>query len=166
MLQVNRPLTMKKDGIQTRNRKMSTKSKKKRGSDGALDLLKPCMDKPFGTFSPHNFNANMHAPMPTYMTGAGSLGSSFMGGMGGMGGMSGMSGMSGMGGMSGMSGPSHHHHQGGSSLGGGLGGGFSALPPPNSLNSSTLGSSLSSFSNIQSSGLNLSTNTSMVGAMA
>nr|XP_032819313.1 LOW QUALITY PROTEIN: GATA-binding factor 2-like [Petromyzon marinus] len=35
---VNRPLTMKKEGIQTRNRKMSSKSKKMRrsGADGAL----------------------------------------------------------------------------------------------------------------------------------
>lgn len=32
MLQVNRPLTMKKEGIQTRNRKLSSKSKKKKGS--------------------------------------------------------------------------------------------------------------------------------------
>lgn len=31
-LQVNRPLTMRKDGIQTRNRKASGKGKKKRGS--------------------------------------------------------------------------------------------------------------------------------------
>nr|ABJ91394.1 glutathione S-transferase/GATA-1 fusion protein [Cloning vector pGATA] len=32
--QVNRPLTMRKDGIQTRNRKASGKGKKKRGSNG------------------------------------------------------------------------------------------------------------------------------------
>lgn len=32
LLQVNRPLTMKKEGIQTRNRKLSSKSKKKKGS--------------------------------------------------------------------------------------------------------------------------------------
>lgn len=31
-MQVNRPLTMKKEGIQTRNRKLSSKSKKKKGS--------------------------------------------------------------------------------------------------------------------------------------
>jgi hypothetical protein len=167
VLQVNRPLTMKKDGIQTRNRKMSTKSKKKRGCDSSLDYLKPCMDKPFGSFSPHNFNPSMHAPMPTYMSGAGSLGSSFMGGMGGMGGM----GSSGH----------HPHHQ--SSMGG-LGGGFSALGTPSSLGSSLSSfqspsgmqvSSLSSFQpglqgpsigSFQSSGLNLSTNPGMVGAMA
>jgi len=32
--QVNRPLTMKKEGIQTRNRKLSSKSKKKKGLGG------------------------------------------------------------------------------------------------------------------------------------
>ncbi|KAM9444391.1 endothelial transcription factor GATA-2a isoform 1-T1 [Clarias gariepinus] len=40
---VNRPLTMKKEGIQTRNRKMSSKSKRnKRASDG-FDELSKCM---------------------------------------------------------------------------------------------------------------------------
>ncbi|XP_074873601.1 erythroid transcription factor isoform X2 [Carettochelys insculpta] len=47
---VNRPLTMRKDGIQTRNRKVSSKSKKRRGAGpgeggagppGPLDLLPP-----------------------------------------------------------------------------------------------------------------------------
>ncbi|XP_074645512.1 transcription factor GATA-3-like [Tubulanus polymorphus] len=71
---VNRPLTMKKDGIQTRNRKMSTKSKK--GKKGCMpDLLKP-LDKPFGSFGPPNMSP-MHSHMP-YMT-AGTLGGSFMG---------------------------------------------------------------------------------------
>lgn len=37
LLQVNRPLTMKKEGIQTRNRKLSSKSKKKK-SGGCLGL--------------------------------------------------------------------------------------------------------------------------------
>lgn len=49
-LQVNRPLTMKKEGIQTRNRKLSSKSKKKKGMGSCLpigshlgmgDLMKP-----------------------------------------------------------------------------------------------------------------------------
>lgn len=50
--QVNRPLTMKKEGIQTRNRKLSSKSKKKKGMGGGClpigshhlgmsDLMKP-----------------------------------------------------------------------------------------------------------------------------
>lgn len=50
-LQVNRPLTMKKEGIQTRNRKMSSKSKRgKRAGDGFDELSKCMQDKssPFG----------------------------------------------------------------------------------------------------------------------
>ncbi|XP_032892863.1 endothelial transcription factor GATA-2 isoform X1 [Amblyraja radiata] len=48
---VNRPLTMKKEGIQTRNRKMSSKSKKsKRISDGFEELSK-CMQDKASSFS-------------------------------------------------------------------------------------------------------------------
>ncbi|XP_060691310.1 GATA-binding factor 2-like isoform X1 [Hemiscyllium ocellatum] len=48
---VNRPLTMKKEGIQTRNRKMSSKSKKsKRLSDGFEELSK-CMQDKTSSFS-------------------------------------------------------------------------------------------------------------------
>ncbi|GCB78452.1 hypothetical protein scyTo_0019413 [Scyliorhinus torazame] len=48
---VNRPLTMKKEGIQTRNRKMSSKSKKnKRMSDGFEELSK-CMQDKVSSFS-------------------------------------------------------------------------------------------------------------------
>lgn len=60
-LQVNRPLTMKKEGIQTRNRKLSSKSKKKKGVGGCLpmghlgDLMKPLDAKPF----PGGFSASM-----------------------------------------------------------------------------------------------------------
>uniref|UniRef100_W5NB85 GATA binding protein 2a n=1 Tax=Lepisosteus oculatus TaxID=7918 RepID=W5NB85_LEPOC len=43
---VNRPLTMKKEGIQTRNRKMSNKSKKcKKGPEGFEELSKCMQDK-------------------------------------------------------------------------------------------------------------------------
>lgn len=50
---------MKKEGIQTRNRKLSSKSKKKKGMGGCLpigshlgDLMKPLDAKPFpGGFS-------------------------------------------------------------------------------------------------------------------
>ncbi|KAI1892747.1 hypothetical protein AGOR_G00136720 [Albula goreensis] len=43
---VNRPLTMKKEGIQTRNRKMSNKSKKsKKGGEGFEELSKCVHDK-------------------------------------------------------------------------------------------------------------------------
>nr|XP_029530394.1 GATA-binding factor 2-like isoform X3 [Oncorhynchus nerka] len=48
---VNRPMTMKKEGIQTRNRKMSSKSKRGRRSGDGYDELSKCMhDKssPFG----------------------------------------------------------------------------------------------------------------------
>lgn len=49
--QVNRPLTMKKEGIQTRNRKMSSKSKRNKRMGDSFDELSKCMqDKssPFG----------------------------------------------------------------------------------------------------------------------
>jgi len=136
-------MTMKKDGIQTRNRKMSTKSKKKCKS-GAMDLLKPTLERPFGTFSPPSLQHPMHNPMPTYMAGAGGFGSSFMSSQG--------------------------HQQGGfggSGLGGVLGGGF----PSSSLGAGGLGAMGGSSSLYTSSGLNLSTNSpahhhSMVGAMA
>lgn len=140
-LQVNRPLTMKKDGIQTRNRKMSTKSKKNKKGMVMADFLKP-LDKSYGGFPP-NLNA-MHAPMPTYMGGGSSLGGSFVP-------------------------PGASHMQGSSALGhhGGLSGGFnnfaSSIP-------SSFASSFSSIPNISSSGfssgLNLSTTSNMVGAMA
>lgn len=48
---VNRPLTMKKEGIQTRNRKMSSKSKRNKRTSDAYDDFSKCMqDKasPFG----------------------------------------------------------------------------------------------------------------------
>ena len=46
--QVPRPLTMKKDGIQTRNRKLSAKSKKKRGS--MVDFFAPFDSKSFSAY--------------------------------------------------------------------------------------------------------------------
>ena len=139
--------TMKKDGIQTRNRKMSTKSKKnKKSCSSAMDLLKPTLERPFGTFSPPSLQHPMHNPMPTYMagmTGAGGFGTSFM---------TSQPGNHGGGGL------------GGGGLGGGLGGGF----PSSSLGAGGLGMGGSSGL-YTSSGLNLSTNSthhSMVGAMA
>lgn len=154
VLQVNRPLTMKKDGIQTRNRKMSTKSKKnKRLGTSMSDLLKP-MDKPFSPFTPPNINPAMHTPMPTYMTNPSLAGSSYM---------------------------SASQHQGGSMANGfsGYSSGYSFSQPslqmsmmstPTSLSMMSTPTSLSMMSsqptsyNIPSSGLNLSTN--MVGALA
>lgn len=50
--QINRPLTMKKEGIQTRNRKMSSKSKKSKKSQDSMDeFSKNFMDKG-SSFSP------------------------------------------------------------------------------------------------------------------
>lgn len=49
--QVNRPMTMKKEGIQTRNRKMSSKSKRGKRSGDGYDELSKCMhdrSSPFG----------------------------------------------------------------------------------------------------------------------
>lgn len=59
---------MKKEGIQTRNRKLSSKSKKKKGGAGlgmALpDCIKP-LDKGFSSFSPagHQFASSMSMSM-------------------------------------------------------------------------------------------------------
>ena len=137
---------MKKDGIQTRNRKMSTKSKKGRKNCAPLDMLKPPgLDKPFNGFSPcpPNFSPGMHAPMPTYMSVPGSLGGSFMSAP-----------------QSGPPPPPPPPPPHNTGYGGGYGTGFPSLaappPPPHS----------SPFPGMPSSGLNLSTNSSMIGTMA
>lgn len=55
-IQVNRPLTMKKDGIQTRNRKMSSRPKKRKGD---LQQFDSCVqNKPLSHMvnMPHQFN--------------------------------------------------------------------------------------------------------------
>lgn len=124
---------MKKDGIQTRNRKMSTKSKKNKKGMMMSDFLKP-LEKSFGGFPPMQ---GMHAPMPTYMGGAYSLGGSSMG----------------SGHMQGATGLSH----------GGFSGGFNNFP--SSSYGSSFSSIPNISSSGFSSGLNLSTS-SMVGAMA
>lgn len=74
---MNRPLTMKKDGIQTRNRKVSSKSRKGRRStalelDSFAEPLKaPGSEQPIDTFSlgpyshsvhPAGTSATLHAP--------------------------------------------------------------------------------------------------------
>ncbi|XP_046542301.1 transcription factor GATA-3-like [Haliotis rubra] len=131
---VNRPLTMKKDGIQTRNRKMSTKSKKnKKGMGGMNDFFKP-LDKGLGFGA--NMNPGMHTQMHPYMTGGSSLTGGFMSHSG------------------------HHHtqHGGLGSLSSGFGNNF-----PPSLQS-TFPSSFSSMPSMTSTGLNLSTASNMVGA--
>ncbi|TRY70073.1 hypothetical protein TCAL_02853 [Tigriopus californicus] len=55
---VPRPLTMKKDGIQTRNRKLSAKSKKKRGT--VDDFFKP------NQFSAYGSSSYFSSPMSQY----------------------------------------------------------------------------------------------------
>ncbi|KAK8761918.1 hypothetical protein V5799_026816 [Amblyomma americanum] len=64
---------MKKEGIQTRNRKLSSKSKKKKGGAAGLamalpDCIKP-LDKGFSSFSPagHQFASSMSMTMNHYM---------------------------------------------------------------------------------------------------
>uniref|UniRef100_A0A8C9KE20 GATA binding protein 2 n=1 Tax=Panthera tigris altaica TaxID=74533 RepID=A0A8C9KE20_PANTA len=47
----NRPLTMKKEGIQTRNRKMSTKSKKNKKGAECFEELSKCMQEKASPFS-------------------------------------------------------------------------------------------------------------------
>ena len=143
---------MKKDGIQTRNRKMSTKSKKgKKGMVAMSDFLRD--SKPFTGFGAPSFSPSMHSMNP------------YMNPMGGQG----------LGGY-------HHSQMGGSlggGLAGGLGGGFSnnfasslqspsfapSLQSPPSFASSLQSPSYASSYGAPSSGLNLSTS-NMVGAMA
>lgn len=51
---------MKKDAIQTRNRKMSTKSKKGRKFSTDSDYSKAVMDMKYGSFSPQNMPPMNH----------------------------------------------------------------------------------------------------------
>ncbi|XP_008314326.1 transcription factor GATA-3 isoform X2 [Cynoglossus semilaevis] len=61
---INRPLTMKKEGIQTRNRKMSSKSKKsKKSHDTMDDFSKSLMDKST-SFSPTALSRHMSSFPP------------------------------------------------------------------------------------------------------
>ncbi|XP_071818152.1 GATA-binding factor 2-like isoform X2 [Apostichopus japonicus] len=57
---VNRPMTMKKDGIQTRNRKISTKSKKNKSKMTCYDSLKS-----FSTDEIHKLSPFMEQPLPS-----------------------------------------------------------------------------------------------------
>ncbi len=68
--QVNRPLTMKKEGIQTRNRKLSSKSKKKKGSSSSsclslsgvmTDMIKP-LDPSLGGAGKGGFGGGFGGP--------------------------------------------------------------------------------------------------------
>ncbi|XP_053932828.1 endothelial transcription factor GATA-2 isoform X2 [Cuculus canorus] len=59
---VNRPLTMKKEGIQTRNRKMSNKSKKSKKGSECFEELSKCMQEKSSPFSAAALASHM-APM-------------------------------------------------------------------------------------------------------
>ncbi|XP_066964149.1 GATA-binding factor 1-B-like isoform X1 [Macrobrachium rosenbergii] len=74
---VARPLSMKKEGIQTRNRKLSQKSKKKKGMLGLPDMLKP-LDK--GGFGGFGAGGSGFGSMSHYMYGGQMHGSSMAGG--------------------------------------------------------------------------------------
>nr|AAI70266.1 GATA binding factor-1b [Xenopus laevis] len=59
---VNRPLTMKKEGIQTRNRKVSSKSKKKKQLENPFEPPKTGVEEP----SPYQYGPLLfHGQMPT-----------------------------------------------------------------------------------------------------
>ncbi|KAK3557365.1 hypothetical protein QTP70_026548 [Hemibagrus guttatus] len=63
---MNRPLTMKKDGIQTRNRKMSAKSKRRRGeSSHQFHFSRFMQDKPhaFNQITNISHHVNMTSPV-------------------------------------------------------------------------------------------------------
>ncbi|RZF44353.1 hypothetical protein LSTR_LSTR010082 [Laodelphax striatellus] len=76
---VNRPLTMKKEGIQTRNRKLSSKSKKKKGGQasclslGLSEMMKSPLDSACKTagYHPHYMYQAHHG---AHMGGAGHQG--------------------------------------------------------------------------------------------
>lgn len=89
---VARPLSMKKEGIQTRNRKLSQKSKKKKGMLGFPDMLKP-LDK--GGFGGFGTGGSGFGSMSHYMYGGQMHGSSMAGGFMSAPPMHGMSAMSG-----------------------------------------------------------------------
>ncbi|XP_042234389.1 GATA-binding factor C-like isoform X2 [Homarus americanus] len=91
---VNRPLTMKKEGIQTRNRKLSQKSKKKKGMLGFPDMLKPLDKSGFGGFGT---GGSGFGSMSHYMYGGQMHGSSMAGGFMSAPPVHGMSAMSGVG---------------------------------------------------------------------
>lgn len=129
---------MKKDGIQTRNRKVSSKGKKRRSGDfTSMEFFKSSLEKPFPAFPPPNFTPSMHhASMGSYMNGA-----SNFGGYG-------------------------SHASGATDISCRLGSGYGPINT-SSFGSSGFGHSFpSSFYSSASGGLDLSTNPGIVGAMA
>ncbi|KAK8748325.1 hypothetical protein OTU49_016076 [Cherax quadricarinatus] len=88
---------MKKEGIQTRNRKLSQKSKKKKGMLGFPDMLKPLDKGGFGGFGTGGFGTggSGFGSMSHYMYGGQMHGSSMAGGFMSAPPVHGMSSMSG-----------------------------------------------------------------------
>ncbi|XP_059091620.1 GATA-binding factor C-like isoform X2 [Tigriopus californicus] len=71
---ISRPITLKKDGIQTRNRKLASKSKKKR----MADFFKP-LDSRFSAYAGMSAGSGYFAnPMTQYYGQMGQMGSQFM----------------------------------------------------------------------------------------
>ena len=71
-LQVDRPISMKKDGIQTRNRKVTAKAKKRRGGDlASMDFFKTFDKPPFSSFASATPSGFAHHSMSSYMNSAG-----------------------------------------------------------------------------------------------
>ena len=63
---------MKKDGIQTRNRKVTAKSKKRRGGElSSMDFFKTFDKPPFSTFAGATPSGFPHPSMTSYMNSAG-----------------------------------------------------------------------------------------------
>ncbi|XP_015788048.1 GATA-binding factor 2 isoform X4 [Tetranychus urticae] len=142
---VNRPLTMKKDGIQTRNRKLSSKGKKKKGLLPITEVphLKPLdPSKPFCSFAPtHGHLSSAMSSMSAmsavnhYVHGAGNMPL-------GMGGSHFMSSHTGM-----HMGPNQHH-------------------PGHGLSALSFQASGQILGSMGAGGLGLPSTSSMVGAMA
>ncbi|XP_031438735.1 transcription factor GATA-3 isoform X2 [Clupea harengus] len=61
---INRPLTMKKEGIQTRNRKMSSKSKKSKKSHDSMDDFSKSLMEKSSSFSPAALSRHMSSFPP------------------------------------------------------------------------------------------------------
>ncbi|XP_039524497.1 transcription factor GATA-3 isoform X2 [Pimephales promelas] len=61
---INRPLTMKKEGIQTRNRKMSSKSKKSKKSHDSMDDFSKSLMEKNSSFSPAALSRHMSSFPP------------------------------------------------------------------------------------------------------
>ncbi|CAM1324125.1 GATA3 (predicted) [Pycnogonum litorale] len=86
--QINRPLTMKKESIQTRNRKLSSKGKRKKGSSYSLsfaDVMNP-LDRSYASFGstnhlttsvPHHY-MHHHSYQSNMMSAISMAGSSFV----------------------------------------------------------------------------------------